>query len=52
MATSKDRELEQKFWKALKSDRTVMVGVDGIEDGHSRPLTGHRPEAGRAGQGG
>ncbi len=39
MAASKDRELEQKFWKALKSDRTVMVGVDGIEDGHSRPLT-------------
>ncbi|HYM85429.1 MAG TPA: pyridoxamine 5'-phosphate oxidase family protein [Pseudoxanthomonas sp.] len=32
-------ELEKKFWKALKSDRTMMVGVDGMEDGHSRPLT-------------
>jgi general stress protein 26 len=34
------QELEQKFWKALKSDRTVMLGVDGVEDGHSRPMTG------------
>lgn len=39
MDTHKERELEQKFWKALKSDRTVMMGVDGMEDGHSRPLT-------------
>ena len=33
------RELEEKLWKALKSDRTVMLGVDGVEDGHSRPMT-------------
>jgi len=33
------QELEQKFWKALKSDRTVMLGLDGVEDGHSRPMT-------------
>lgn len=33
------RELEAKFWKALKSDRTLMLGVDGVEDGHSRPMT-------------
>lgn len=39
MDTHKERELEQKFWEALKSDRTVMMGVDGMEDGHSRPLT-------------
>lgn len=32
-------QLEQKFWKALKSDRTLMLGVDGVEDGHSRPMT-------------
>ena len=32
-------ELQAKFWKALKSDRTVMLGVDGVEDGHSRPMT-------------
>ena len=33
------RELEEKLWKALKSDRTVMLGIDGAEDGHSRPMT-------------
>ena len=33
------QELEEKFWNALKSDRTVMLGLDGVEDGHSRPMT-------------
>ena len=33
------RELEEKFWKALESDRTVMLGLDGQEDGHARPMT-------------
>lgn len=33
------QELEEKFWKALASDRTVMLGLDGVEDGHSRPMT-------------
>lgn len=33
------QELERKFWKALKSDRTLMLGVDGVEDGHARPMT-------------
>ncbi|HEY0332162.1 MAG TPA: pyridoxamine 5'-phosphate oxidase family protein [Stenotrophomonas sp.] len=34
-----ESELREKFWKTLKSDRTVMLGVDGSEDGHSRPMT-------------
>lgn len=34
------QEIEEKFWKALKSDRTMMLGLDGVEDGHSRPMTG------------
>jgi general stress protein 26 len=33
------QELEAKFWKALKSDMTMMIGLDGIEDGHARPMT-------------
>jgi general stress protein 26 len=37
--TTTPQELEQKFWKALKSDRTVMLGLDGVEDGHARPMT-------------
>jgi general stress protein 26 len=33
------QELETKFWKALKSDMTIMLGLDGVEDGHARPMT-------------
>jgi general stress protein 26 len=33
------QELEQKFWKALKSEMTMMLGLDGVEDGHARPMT-------------
>ena len=36
---SNPHDLEQKFWKALKSDMTVMLGLDGTEDGHTRPMT-------------
>lgn len=35
---SKEAELKEKFWKALKSDRTVMLGIIG-EDGHAQPMT-------------
>lgn len=33
------RELEDKLWSALKSDHTMMLGLDGVEDGHARPMT-------------
>ena len=33
------QELEHKLWKALDSDRTLMLGLDGVEDGHTRPMT-------------
>ncbi len=36
---SSDADLERKFWKALASDMTMMVGIDGVEDGHARPMT-------------
>jgi len=32
-------DLEAKFWAALKSDMTLMLGLDGVEDGHARPMT-------------
>jgi len=35
---SKEAELEAKFWKALKSDMTVMVGLAG-EDARAQPMT-------------
>ena len=34
-----EKEIEAKFWKALKSDMTLMLGLDGVEDGHARPMT-------------
>lgn len=40
------QELERKFWKALIDDRTMMVGLDGVEDGHTRPLTAHCEKGG------
>ena len=33
------QELEKKFWSSIKSDRTVMLGLTGSEDGHTRPMT-------------
>lgn len=36
---SNEQKLEEKLWKALASDRTVMLGLDGVEDGHARPMT-------------
>lgn len=33
------QELEKKMWKAIGSDRTLMLGLDGVEDGHARPMT-------------
>jgi general stress protein 26 len=33
------KEIEDKFWSALKSDMTMMLGLDGVEDGHARPMT-------------
>src|SRR5688572_11956509 len=33
------QELEAKFWSALKSDMTMMLGLAGAEDGHTRPMT-------------
>ncbi len=33
------KEITEKFWKSLHSDRTLMLGVEGAENGHFRPLT-------------
>lgn len=32
-------EIEDKFWKALKSERTVMLGLAGVDDGVGQPMT-------------
>ena len=41
-------QLEAKLWKALQKDMTVMLGLAGVEEGHSQPMTAQfdneRPE--------
>jgi len=32
-------EIEAKLWKSLKSDMTVMLGLNGVEAGHAQPMT-------------
>lgn len=36
---TRDAQLEADFWKALKSDRTVMLGLSTDRDPHLRPMT-------------
>jgi general stress protein 26 len=36
---STDADLEAKFWKSLKHDRTAMLGLTGVDNGHARPMT-------------
>ena len=38
----KEAEIAEKFWNALRSDRTVMLGLAGIDDGHAQPMTAFR----------
>lgn len=34
-----EAEITEKFWKALKSDMTVMLGIDGATYDKSQPMT-------------
>ena len=34
-----DAEIKAKFWKALKKDMTMFLGLAEGEDGHARPMT-------------
>lgn len=34
-----EAEIEAKFWKTLKSDMTVMLGLAGREEGLAQPMT-------------
>jgi general stress protein 26 len=34
-----EQELEAKFWKSLKSDMTVMLGLTEDRGGHAQPMT-------------
>src|SRR6185437_9027445 len=34
-----DREIEEKFWEALKDSPFIMLGVEGARDGATQPMT-------------
>ena len=34
-----DKEMTAKFWSSLHGDRTFMLGVEGADNGHFRPMT-------------
>lgn len=36
---SNQAEITAKFWKALKSDMTVMLGLCSVQEGHAQPMT-------------
>lgn len=36
---TKETQIGQKFWKALKSDMTVMLGLTDFEGGRAQPMT-------------
>ena len=38
------KDFEDKFWNAIKSDRTMMLGLHGVDDGHARPMTAIRDD--------
>jgi general stress protein 26 len=34
-----ERDLAEKFWKSLKSDRTIMIAAAGDREGDAQPMT-------------
>jgi general stress protein 26 len=36
---TREADLEEKFWKAVKSDRTMMVALTGADGGLAQPMT-------------
>jgi len=44
-----EQEIKEKFWKAIKSDMTVFLGLADGEDGHARPMTAQLEDAGWTG---
>jgi general stress protein 26 len=46
---SNEAELAAKLYESLKSDMTVMLGLAGVEEGHSQPMTAQLDEDGAGG---
>lgn len=48
---STPEELKEKFWQAVKSDRTMMLGLAMVEEAHTRPMTAMLDDTGTEGPG-
>lgn len=46
---STPEELKEKFWKAVKSDRTMMLGLAHVDEAHTRPMTAMLDDDGAGG---
>ena len=46
---SNEAEIKAKFWKALKSDMTMFIGLAEGDDGHARPMTAQLDDEGYIG---
>lgn len=46
---SDQAEIKAKFWKALKSDMTMFLGLAEGDDGHARPMTAQLDDDGYVG---
>ena len=44
-----ETEIKAKFWKTLKSDRTMFLGLANGENGHARPMTAQLDDEGQDG---
>lgn len=42
------QELESRFWNALSRDRTMMLGLHAVAEGHTRPMTAMLDEGRRS----
>src|SRR5688500_9735113 len=40
-----ERAMREKLWKALKDDMTLMLGLAGVDEGHSKPMTAQFDDA-------
>jgi general stress protein 26 len=40
-------DIEAKFWKSLKSDRTLMLGLAGVDESKAQPMTAQLESDGR-----
>ena len=41
-----DEQLAGHLWEKLRSDRVLMLGLDGAEGGHTRPMTAYAGDVG------